>query len=50
MLVRIAAVLRGVLETAAGSERLKAGEGATRGAVGALKLVPGSPACSSSLC
>ena len=45
MLVRRAAVLRGVLAAAVGKRRLKAGEGAARAAVVALKLVPGSAAC-----
>jgi hypothetical protein len=45
MLVRRAAVLRGVLAAAVGNMRLKAGEGATRAAEVALKLVPGSGTC-----
>ena len=45
MLVRRAADLRGVLAAAVGNMRLKAGEGATRAAVVALKLVPGSATC-----
>ncbi len=45
MLVRRAAVLRGVLAAVVGNMRLKAGEGATRAAVVALKVVPGSGTC-----
>ena len=45
MLVRRAAVLRGVLIAAVGNMRLKAGEGATRAAVVALEVVAGSATC-----
>ena len=45
MLVRRAADLRGVLTAAVGNMRLKAGEGATRAAVVALKVVAGSATC-----
>ena len=45
MLVRRAAVLRGASTAAVGNMRLKAGEGATRAAVVALKVVAGSATC-----
>ena len=45
MLVPRAAVLWGVVAAAVGNRRLKAGEGATRAAVVALKVVPGSATC-----